>query len=384
MVIFTFLDRPLICGYSWISSIRVAARPAIIFSHHRVAIMHAQTIFRPRLVTILAMILFIATQVACTSTPDIKPDYTGIAHLSSAEAVDSRYPSASTLPQLIPGKVRPRYRIGPQDELIISVWGRDDLGSQIPTDASGKIRTTRVQENGTVSLPLVGPISVAGKTVEQARKAIESHHTSRLDSSYVDVRLHSCHSQAVHIAGAVNSPGLYYLCDRVATFDDVLSSAQGLSEDSYAAGGVLKRNGQTYRLDYLLGKGADSYLDVLLETGDSIYFPRTTEGTEPVVYVFGEVGEQGVYVIPPQGLTLLDALGLASGLDNITAQAESIYVMRQTSEASEPATYQITLVELFENPDIKMSNGDRIFVAPSDLSRWDRWWRQAIPVIRVP
>ena len=346
--------------------------------------MRVQTIFRPRLVTILAMILFIATQVACTSTPDIKPDYTGIAHLSSAQAVDSRYPSASRLPQLIPGEAHPPYKVGAQDELIISVWGRDDLGSQIPTDASGKIRTTRVQENGTVSLPLVGPISVAGKTVEQARKAIESHHTSRLDSSYVDVRLHSCHSQAVHIAGAVNSPGLYYLCDRVATFDDVLSSAQGLSEDSYAAGGVLKRNGQTYRLDYLLGKGADSYLDILLETGDSIYFPRTTEGTEPVVYVFGEVGEQGVYIIPPQGMTLLDALGLASGLDNITAQAESIYVMRQSPDESEPATYQITLVELFENPDIKMSNGDRIFVAPSDLSRWDRWWRQAIPIIRVP
>ncbi len=346
--------------------------------------MHVQTIYRPRLVTILAMILFIATQVACTSTPDIKPDYTGIAHLSSAQAVEPRYPSASTLPQFIPGKVQPHYKVGPQDELIINVWGRDDLGSQIPADATGHIRTTRVQENGKVSLPLVGEISVAGKTVEHARKEITGHHTRRLDISYVEVQLHSCHSQAVHIAGAVIRPGIYYLCDRVATFDDVLSAAEGLSDDAYAAGGVLKRDGQTYRLDYLLNHGTDSYLDILLQAGDSIYFPRTTEGTEPVVYVFGEVGVQGVYVIPPQGLTLLDALGLASGLDNITAQAESIFVMRQAPDESEPATYQITLVELFENPDIKMSNGDRIFVAPSDLSRWDRWWRQAIPVIRVP
>jgi polysaccharide export outer membrane protein len=343
--------------------------------------MRVQIIFSPRF---LAMILFTATQIACTSTPDIQPDYTGIDHLSTALAVEARYPSASTLPQLMPGEVLSPYKIGVGDEIIISVWGRDDLGSQIPTDETGRVRTTRVLENGEINLPLIGSIPVAGKTIEEVRKAITSRHTSRLDISYVDVQLHSCHSQAVHITGAVNNPGLYYLCDRVSTFDDMLSTAKGLSEDAYAAGGVLKRDGQTFSLDYPLNEGAGSYLDILLQAGDSIYFPRTTERTEPVVYVFGEVGAQGVYIIPPQGMTLLDALGLASGPDNITAQVEAIYIMRQAPGTTEPATYQITLVELFENPDIELSNGDRIFVAPSDLSRWDRWWRQAIPIIRVP
>src|SRR3990170_8072680 len=85
-------------------------------------------------------ILFLAG--SCVSTPRLKPDVKGPGRLALADASEldaPPFPDAVTLPKLTGSPstgtspvTRPPYRLGPLDEVIVVVWGRPDLGSQVP------------------------------------------------------------------------------------------------------------------------------------------------------------------------------------------------------------------------------------------------------------
>ena len=89
------------------------------------------------------------------------------------------------------------YKIGPLDILDISVFQVPDL-----------TKSVQVSGTGTINLPLVGEIAVAGRTAQE----VERDLTSRLGAKYlqnpqVTVYVKDYNSQRVTITGAVNKPG---------------------------------------------------------------------------------------------------------------------------------------------------------------------------------
>lgn len=109
-------------------------------------------------------------------------------------------------PALLPRPVPARpsimdYRIGTEDLLEIKVFGVDQLSS-----------TVRVDARGMISMPLIGPVPIAGLTVPEAQAAV----TGRLAESYlqdpqVSIFVKEFTTQRVTIEGAVNRPGIYPL-----------------------------------------------------------------------------------------------------------------------------------------------------------------------------
>jgi len=111
-------------------------------------------------------------------------------------------PGAVQLPALAMRGVRvPEYRIGTEDLIEVQVFGVDQL-----------TRTVRVDARGTVSLPLIGLLEVAGLTVQETQALV----TARLAESYlqdpqVSVFIKEFTTQRVTVEGAVNRPGIYPL-----------------------------------------------------------------------------------------------------------------------------------------------------------------------------
>lgn len=326
-------------------------------------------------------LLMISLVTGCVSVPDIDEDFRGISGLDTEIAFTSEYLSTESLARTSPGETPPAYRVGPNDEMTVFVMGRDELGSQIPVDtagAFGRLRASIVQENGQIVLPLLGSVPVSGRSVEQVRTLVEDAYAGRIAQSNVDVIMQNCRSQPVHVTGAVNAPATYYLCNDMRTLNDVLSAAQWLRQDAFPGGGVLTRGGRTYQLSYPLYDDASRDLDILLESGDSIHFPTVDDGMLPKIHVFGEVRTQGTFSIPRDGLSVLDALGLAAGLNSERADPDQIYLMR-IQENNQAVSYKIRFDELLLGPSIQMAANDRIYVAPRGIARWDTWWRLAIP-----
>ena len=93
------------------------------------------------------------------------------------------------------------YRIGAEDLLEIQVFGVEQLS-----------RAVRVNSRGIVTLPLIGPVEVAGMTAQEAEAAIAALLAGNfLQNPQVSLFIKEYTSQRVTIEGAVNKPGIYPL-----------------------------------------------------------------------------------------------------------------------------------------------------------------------------
>ena len=112
------------------------------------------------------------------------------------------------------------YEIGPLDVLDISVFQVPDL-----------TKSVQVSDTGTINLPLVGEIAVAGRTAQE----VERDLTSRLGAKYlqnpqVTVYVKDYNSQRVTVTGAVSKPGVYPIKGRTSLMQ-VVAMAGGLGDD---------------------------------------------------------------------------------------------------------------------------------------------------------
>jgi polysaccharide export outer membrane protein len=108
------------------------------------------------------------------------------------------------------------YRIGPLDELDVSVFGVDQLKSSVKVDALGRI-----------ALPLVGTVDAEGKTTDQLEADISGKMSAFVRSPQVSVFVKQAQSQKITIEGSVTQPGVYPLTGRT-TLLEALAMAHGI------------------------------------------------------------------------------------------------------------------------------------------------------------
>jgi polysaccharide export outer membrane protein len=113
------------------------------------------------------------------------------------------------------------YEIGPLDVLDISVFQVTEL-----------TKSVQVTDTGTVNLPLVGEIPVAGKTSQE----VERDLTARLGAKYINnpqvtVFVKEYNSKSVTITGAINKPGVYPIKGKT-TLLQVVAMAGGFGQVS--------------------------------------------------------------------------------------------------------------------------------------------------------
>lgn len=115
---------------------------------------------------------------------------------------------------------RPEYRIGPSDLLSVSVFQVEDLDREV-----------RVNNAGQVTLPLVGAIDAAGRTVDQLEQDIAARYAQRfLQDPQVTVFVKEFASQRVTVGGSVEKPGIYPMTSSRLTLLQALALAGGLDD----------------------------------------------------------------------------------------------------------------------------------------------------------
>jgi polysaccharide export outer membrane protein len=111
-----------------------------------------------------------------------------------------------TAPAPLPRSAAPidtprQYRIGEEDLLEVKVFGVDQLNA-----------TVRVDPRGQVTLPLLGPVTVAGLTAQGAEALIAALlRENYLQNPQVSLFIKEYTTQRVTVEGAVTRPGVYPL-----------------------------------------------------------------------------------------------------------------------------------------------------------------------------
>lgn len=114
------------------------------------------------------------------------------------------------------------FAIGPGDVITVSVPRIDEL----------KDAQARVSEDGNISLPMLGEISVAGLSEDQLREKIADNLRKYVYHPDVTVFVTEYHSRQVAVIGSVQKPGLYTLSSRNGTVLEMISEAGGMTPDA--------------------------------------------------------------------------------------------------------------------------------------------------------
>jgi len=259
---------------------------------------------------------------------------------------------------------REEYKVGPDDVVDVSIfeWEAND---------QTKTLELRVSEAGVISLPSIGAIEVAGKSVQEIQKLIEDTFVERgvLQSPRVGVWVSEFRSRRISVIGAVHQPGSYAIHQNVSTLLDILSLAGGPQESAGGIAYVVRaarsgRGGERIKidLDELLEKG-DATLNPVLGEGDVVYIPKA-----PLIYVYGAVKQAGAFTFRKQ-LRLLEALALAGGVNGFADKTDVTLIRRSEDGGERVYAVNIGRIESGKEPNIFLRDNDVIRVKESPAKR---------------
>lgn len=122
------------------------------------------------------------------------------------------------------------YKIGPLDVLEIAVFKVPELS-----------KTVQVAATGTINLPLVGEIPVAGQTARDVEHDLTKRLGAKfLQSPQVNVNIKEYNSQRVTIDGAVKKPGVYPVRGET-TLLQLIATAEGLTDTAQSEIAVFRK-----------------------------------------------------------------------------------------------------------------------------------------------
>jgi polysaccharide export outer membrane protein len=280
------------------------------------------------------------------------------------------------------------YQVGVGDVLNITVWDHPEL-----TIPAGQFRSAGetgnvVHPDGTIFYPYVGKVPVEGKHVTQIRDLVTQKLGKYIEAPQIDVSVAAYRSQKVFVSGAVMQPANLPITNVPLTLLDALNACGGMSPDADWRSVVLTtetNNGADKEvLDlYALYQQGDMSQNRLLGPNDIVHVPRN-DGLK--VFVMGDVVKADTQRIDRSGLTLAEALNNSGGINQASASAKGIFVLR-ASEAEDKLVdvYQLDASVgslLVLSTQFELQPLDIVYVTSAPMARWNKVISQFLPTIR--
>ncbi len=268
------------------------------------------------------------------------------------------------------------YIIGNLDRLSVTFWQQPDLN-----------RDVRVDENGMISLPVIGDIKAAGLTPnELSKRIIQQMSIYNTPVSQATVTVTEFNSRSVVVAGQVLTPGnLRY--EKIPDVWQVILDAGGpTSEADLSHVSIVRKVGEksnviTVDLYRIIQQG-DLSKAPRLQPGDLVNVPQSTFGgalslpTQPrfegrnVFFVFGEVTEQGPRNLE-DGMDVLDGIALARGFTP-EADLKNIRVIMKDARYSNVVKIDMEKYTKSGRPPRIMLHPEDTILVPAKSNLWHR------------
>jgi protein involved in polysaccharide export with SLBB domain len=190
------------------------------------------------------------------------------------------------------------YLVGPGDVILLRLWGPESFNGQLTVDSSGSIY-----------VPQVGAVHVAGLRADQLQSQISSELKHSFRNFNLSVNLGHLRSLQVYVVGEARRPGAYTVSS-LSTVLNVLFASGGPNVQGSMRHIQVRRQGEVVtELDLydLLLKGDKSH-DIRLQPEDTIFIPSVG----PQVALAGSVHHPAIYELRNE-TTIGAVLELAGG-----------------------------------------------------------------------
>jgi polysaccharide export outer membrane protein len=274
------------------------------------------------------------------------------------------------------------YLVGVGDVLNILVWDHPELTIPQSGQRSAVEAGNFVHKDGTIFYPYVGKVSVIGREVTQIRDDITRGLSTYINNPQVDVNVAAFRSQHFFVSGAVKNPQMIPVRNIPITILDALSISGGMAPDADWSSATLTSNNngelvtEAIDLSVLLEQGVLKQ-NRLLKSNDVLHIPRNDALK---VFVMGDVINATTQQIGRRGMTLAEAINNVGGINEASANASGIFVLRASDSASKLVDiYQLDVSmgpRLILSTQFELHPKDIVYVTSAPVARWNKLLEQ--------
>lgn len=220
------------------------------------------------------------------------------------------------------GPESPLIRTGDRIDLVI--WDSQENSLLTPVmDKKVALTGLTVSPGGTIFVPYLDEIQIAGQTPEDARRQIQTALEPIVPSAQVQVSLMAGRQSSVDLVAGVAQPGTFPLPDRNHTILSMLATGGGIAPNLRNPLVRLIRDGGTYetRVERLF---SDASRNILLRGGDKI----VVENDSRYFTALGATGTERLVNFEKEDITALEALSIIGGLTDSRANPKGVIVLR--------------------------------------------------------
>jgi len=350
--------------------------------------------------------------------------------------------------RLPPAVVPQPYKIGVGDVVLLATPNGSSVAELSGLLAAQNSRQGyTVQDDGSIAIPDVGRVAIAGLTLEDAEATLfQSLVSAQIDPTF-SLEISQFNSKKVSVGGAVSNPGVIPITLNPLYLEEALAGVGGTTAASMDYTSVrLYRDGTLYQIPLETLYSDNSLQKVQLLPGDSVfvddayqldqasaYFSQQIQlasyrqGARSAAlsqlqseislrravlaearsnyssqiafdavdrdyaYLTGELNTQGRFTLPlGRTASLADAIyGGASGFSTTTADPRNIYVLRGSDD---PMEFDVLTAWRFDMKNaalltlatrFELHPNDIIFVAEKPVTKWNRTLSQITPTINL-
>ena len=255
------------------------------------------------------------------------------------------------------------YILGPADSISINLTDTDDLDN-----------TYLIDQEGMIDLPFVGKVKLDGLTLNEAQNILVEVIKDFYKNSDLQINIEEFNSSKVYIVGAVRNQKTIKLDQKPIKLIEAAIEANfnpSAADKLYGTKGFLRRDNEVYKINLVNAfSGLDEKENFYLKKNDVIFIDRNSDA----IHVFGEVSKPGVY-FPNLGYSLTELIS-TSGLNQLTANAKKVYVIREKFNSFlEVDVFQLDIrnpVNLIAGRKFMLQSKDIVFVPPTEIVKWNR------------
>ena len=241
-----------------------------------------------------------------------------------------------------------KFVLGPEDIIVISVWGNKEFAGDLPVRPDGKI-----------SIPLIGDIKVEGLTPDEVKKLVTNKLRKFINDANVTIFVKQINSINISIAGEVKAPGTYKV-NRPITLLHLFSLCKGFTDKADLKNSFLLRNEKKMDVNfYTLVKKGDISQNVWLRPNDLIFIKDNFKNR---INVIGEVKEPQVITFQ-EGMTVLDAILISKGLTDVAKPTGTQIYRRNQNRIGDISKVPVSLDEVIFDGNLTKN----ILLKPGDI-----------------
>lgn len=250
------------------------------------------------------------------------------------------------------------FKLGPGDEVIISLWGQTNSREKFVINKEGLIYYSNI-----------GFINLSNRTLKDAENLLKNE-LSKIYSSINDsenqtnlmLELGQLKSINVFLTGQVNKPGIHLIHPFSDAFTSIVQAGGIKNSGSLRNIQIIRSNQVLATIDFydFFSNGTNNFSSIRILDGDIIHVPTVEIRNE----ILGEVVNPGFYELLPSN-TVSNLIDYAGGFSALTSSKAIIYDIKSFDDRSSDDNAKLgRIIDLKTNMNESMNNGASIELLP--------------------